>query len=282
MPEIFDPSLLDGKYLVEQPRRDRGAPRAHRPRGHLRRAVVWRGPRRRGPGRAGDGPRDDRRAAPRRRLEVPLGRNVRPGPRRDRGRPRGRGAAGGDQGRRDARGGRHAGAATPDPSRSCCATPCAIALIEHARREYPNEACGIVVGDRPAAEGGVALRFAATPERGRVAVALPHPRRGPAPADPRDRRRGRGVLGDRPLPRPVAGSPVADRHRGGPVPGRALHPRLAGGLRGRSGHRRAIRRGAGGSSTAPCTRSSSGASPDRAPAPIVRDRRREVSAGPAG
>jgi [CysO sulfur-carrier protein]-S-L-cysteine hydrolase len=36
------------------------------------------------------------------------------------------------------------------------------ALIEHARRDYPNEACGIVVGDRPAAEGGVALRFAAT------------------------------------------------------------------------------------------------------------------------
>lgn len=36
------------------------------------------------------------------------------------------------------------------------------ALIEHARREYPNEACGIIVGDRPAADGGVALRFAAT------------------------------------------------------------------------------------------------------------------------
>ena len=36
------------------------------------------------------------------------------------------------------------------------------ALIEHARRDYPNEACGIIVGDRPAAEGGVALRFAAT------------------------------------------------------------------------------------------------------------------------
>ncbi|MFI5227238.1 MAG: Mov34/MPN/PAD-1 family protein, partial [Candidatus Limnocylindrales bacterium] len=36
------------------------------------------------------------------------------------------------------------------------------ALIEHARREYPNEACGIVVGDRNAADGGVALRFAAT------------------------------------------------------------------------------------------------------------------------
>ena len=36
------------------------------------------------------------------------------------------------------------------------------ALIEHAQREYPNEACGIIVGDRPAADGGVALRFAAT------------------------------------------------------------------------------------------------------------------------
>ena len=36
------------------------------------------------------------------------------------------------------------------------------ALIEHARHEYPNEACGIVVGDRAAAEGGIALRFAAT------------------------------------------------------------------------------------------------------------------------
>jgi len=36
------------------------------------------------------------------------------------------------------------------------------ALIEHARHEYPNEACGIVVGDKAAAEGGIALRFAAT------------------------------------------------------------------------------------------------------------------------
>ena len=36
------------------------------------------------------------------------------------------------------------------------------ALIEHARHEYPNEACGIVVGDRPAGDGGIALRFAAT------------------------------------------------------------------------------------------------------------------------
>jgi len=32
-------------------------------------------------------------------------------------------------------------------------------LIDHARRGYPNEACGIIVGDRSAAEGGQALRF---------------------------------------------------------------------------------------------------------------------------
>jgi proteasome lid subunit RPN8/RPN11 len=33
-------------------------------------------------------------------------------------------------------------------------------IIEHARREAPNEACGIVVGNRPAADGGAALRWA--------------------------------------------------------------------------------------------------------------------------
>lgn len=33
-------------------------------------------------------------------------------------------------------------------------------IVEHARREAPNEACGLVVGDRPAAEGGSALRWA--------------------------------------------------------------------------------------------------------------------------
>jgi [CysO sulfur-carrier protein]-S-L-cysteine hydrolase len=36
------------------------------------------------------------------------------------------------------------------------------ALVEHARYDYPNEACGVIVGDRAAAEGGIALRFAAT------------------------------------------------------------------------------------------------------------------------
>ena len=33
------------------------------------------------------------------------------------------------------------------------------ALVEHARAEEPNEACGLIIGDRPAADGGVALRF---------------------------------------------------------------------------------------------------------------------------
>lgn len=36
------------------------------------------------------------------------------------------------------------------------------AIIAHARAEDPNEACGLVVGDRPAADGGRALRWFAT------------------------------------------------------------------------------------------------------------------------
>ena len=35
-------------------------------------------------------------------------------------------------------------------------------LIDHARLEYPNEAAGIIVGDKAAAEGGRALRFVPT------------------------------------------------------------------------------------------------------------------------
>lgn len=41
------------------------------------------------------------------------------------------------------------------------------AVVAHARAELPNEACGLVIGDRPAAEGGRALRWA--PVRNRAA-----------------------------------------------------------------------------------------------------------------
>ena len=36
------------------------------------------------------------------------------------------------------------------------------AIVNHARAEYPNEACGLIVGDRPAADGGRAVRWEPT------------------------------------------------------------------------------------------------------------------------
>jgi [CysO sulfur-carrier protein]-S-L-cysteine hydrolase len=48
------------------------------------------------------------------------------------------------------------------------------AMIDQARREYPNEACAVIVGSAPAAAGGLALRYvptrneAASPLRFRV------------------------------------------------------------------------------------------------------------------
>jgi [CysO sulfur-carrier protein]-S-L-cysteine hydrolase len=36
------------------------------------------------------------------------------------------------------------------------------AIVAHARAEYPNEACGLIVGDAPAADGGQARRFEPT------------------------------------------------------------------------------------------------------------------------
>jgi proteasome lid subunit RPN8/RPN11 len=41
------------------------------------------------------------------------------------------------------------------------------ALIDHARAEYPNEMCGVIVGDRAAANGGRPLRW--EPARNRAA-----------------------------------------------------------------------------------------------------------------
>ena len=36
------------------------------------------------------------------------------------------------------------------------------AMIDGARVAYPNESCGLILGDRPAVDGGRALRFEAT------------------------------------------------------------------------------------------------------------------------
>ncbi len=44
------------------------------------------------------------------------------------------------------------------------------AIIDHARAEYPNEACGLIIGDRPATEGGIALTW----EPARNAAASPY------------------------------------------------------------------------------------------------------------
>lgn len=47
------------------------------------------------------------------------------------------------------------------PGPASVALPATIrsAIVDQARAEYPNEACGLIVGDRPAADGGIALRY---------------------------------------------------------------------------------------------------------------------------
>jgi proteasome lid subunit RPN8/RPN11 len=61
--------------------------------------------------------------------------------------------------------GRHPGPAT-------ASLPAQIlqAMIDGARAAYPNESCGLIIGDVPAAEGGRALRFETT----RNAAASPY------------------------------------------------------------------------------------------------------------
>jgi proteasome lid subunit RPN8/RPN11 len=53
-------------------------------------------------------------------------------------------------------------ASHPGPPRAALSPEIVRALIDHARAGYPNEACGLIVGDGPAADGGRALRFEAT------------------------------------------------------------------------------------------------------------------------
>ena len=54
-----------------------------------------------------------------------------------------------------------AGLAHPGPASVSLPAEIRDAIVEHARAELPNEACGIVVGDRPAADGGRATRWVA-------------------------------------------------------------------------------------------------------------------------
>jgi proteasome lid subunit RPN8/RPN11 len=53
----------------------------------------------------------------------------------------------------------------PGPASVRIPAPLVEEMLEHARGEYPNEACGLVIGDRAAADGGVALRFEPTRNR---------------------------------------------------------------------------------------------------------------------
>jgi proteasome lid subunit RPN8/RPN11 len=50
----------------------------------------------------------------------------------------------------------------PGPSSTTIPATMVQALIDHARAGYPNEACGLVIGDRPAGEGGRPLRWEPT------------------------------------------------------------------------------------------------------------------------
>jgi proteasome lid subunit RPN8/RPN11 len=50
----------------------------------------------------------------------------------------------------------------PGPARAVLPEAIRTTIVEHARAEYPNEACGIVVGSAAPADGGVALRFVPT------------------------------------------------------------------------------------------------------------------------
>lgn len=47
----------------------------------------------------------------------------------------------------------------PGPSSIALPAEIRASIVAQARAEYPNEACGLIVGDRAAADGGVALRY---------------------------------------------------------------------------------------------------------------------------
>jgi [CysO sulfur-carrier protein]-S-L-cysteine hydrolase len=57
------------------------------------------------------------------------------------------------------------GAAHPGPAAVALPVEIREAIIAQARAEDPNESCGLIIGDAPAADGGRALRFEPTRNR---------------------------------------------------------------------------------------------------------------------
>lgn len=58
----------------------------------------------------------------------------------------------------------------PGPASITLSAEMVQALIDHARAEYPNEMCGVIIGDKPAADGGRPLRW--EPARNKAASPL--------------------------------------------------------------------------------------------------------------
>lgn len=55
--------------------------------------------------------------------------------------------------------------AVPAPASVELSAAIRAAIVAHARAAQPNEACGVIVGDRPAADGGRAVRWVPTRNR---------------------------------------------------------------------------------------------------------------------
>jgi proteasome lid subunit RPN8/RPN11 len=53
----------------------------------------------------------------------------------------------------------------PGPARATLPAAIRDAIVAHARAEHPNEACGLIAGTAPAAEGGAATRWHPTRNR---------------------------------------------------------------------------------------------------------------------
>ena len=140
--------------------------------------------------------------------------------------------------------------------------------------EYPNEACGLIIGDGRPPTAVAPSRFEAT----RNKAASPYRYE----IDPDDLYRltiatddaDEVFWGDRPLAHAHAGRALADGHRAGVLPRRAVHPRVARATTRRIRRPAARAFGPGGSSTARSTRSPSTSSRRDRAAPPSRDRPR--------